>query len=406
MTRQELQAVGLGQSRGDPRPVPLEYPRLNTEPRATEGGQPPPWVIFVNFDGATLTSGMDSAPNNVTQIAECAGEFAPYGAGDKRAAVMQATRADWAFYNMDVVDVRPTAGEYTMNMTGPTNPFGGGVLGIAPVDCGNFQTHSNVTYAFHSVDDGFDAATTATTIGQEVAHSYGLDHVDQPADILNPTNAGGDPSFMDECLPLVGNSCPDQHMEHCRDGMGQNSHQELLTLFGPSIPDIDPPVIIVTAPLTGTMYEDGDGFTVVVTITDDSEVVEAELYSNGMPVMIDTLPPWGWQINNVSPGIYALEVLATDEYGNDGLSTPISILVGGGGEQGGSGDEAGAESDGGSLDGGTASEGGDSETEGAGENDDGKGCGCTEGGSAPLHASVPPLLVLLGLRRRRAAARR
>lgn len=403
MTRPQLQAIGLGQSRGDPRPVPPSFPRLNTEPRATEGGQPPPWVVFVNFDGATLTSGQDSAQNNVTQIAECAGEFAPYGAGEKRAAVMQATRADWAPYNMDIVDVRPAAGEYTMNMTGPTNPFGGGVLGIAPVDCGNFQTHSNITYAFHSADDGFDAATTATTIGQEIAHSYGLEHVDEPADILNPFNAGGDPSFVDTCLPITGGAlCSDQHFQHCPDGLGQNSHQELLTLFGPAIPDVDGPVIIVTAPLTGTMYEEGDGFTVIVAITDDSEVVQAELYANGQAVMIDTLPPWGWQINNAQPGIYALEVVATDEYGNEGLSTPISILVGGSAQ--GSADETGA--DGGSLDGGTASDGGDSDTEGGGADEDAKGCGCTEGETpAPLHAAVP-LLALLGLRRRRAASRR
>ncbi len=402
MTQAELQAIGLGQTRADPRPVPPEFPRLNANPRPTAGGQPPPAIIFVNFDGATLTSGMDSAPDNVTQIGELAGEFAPYGVGDKRTAVMQATRADWAAYNMDVVDVRPTAGQYTMNMTGPTNPFGGGVLGIAPVDCSNLQTHSNITYAFHSVDDGFDAATTATTIGQEVAHSYGLEHVDQPADIMNPTNAGGDPSFMDECLPIVGGAlCVDQHVQHCPDGTGQNSHQELLTMFGPAIPDVDGPVIIVTAPLTGTLYDEGDGFTVIVEIIDESEVVEAELYSNGVPVMIDTSPPWGWQINNVPSGIYTLEVVAIDEYDNQGLSTPIAIQVGNGVAAGSGGE---ADESGGSLDGGTASDGG--ETDSAGQSEDSKGCGCSEGPTpAPLHAAIP-LLALLGVRRRRARSQR
>jgi uncharacterized protein (TIGR03382 family) len=404
MSREQLEASGLGQSRGDPRPVPRQYPRLNAGPRPTEGGQPPPWVIFVNFDGATLTAGMDSAQNNVTQIAECAGEFAPYGVGDKRTAVMQATRADWAAYNIDVVDVRPAAGEYTMNMTGPTNPFGGGVLGIAPVDCGNFQTHSNITYAFHSIDDGFDAATTATTIGQEVAHSYGLDHVDAPQDILNPVNVGGDPSFVDECLPLVGNSCPDQHAQHCPDGAGQNSHQELLTLFGPSIPDTTGPVVLITAPLSGTTFEPGSAFTVLVTITDDSQVAETELYINGQYVDVDTSAPWGFQVNDVPSGLYAIEVVATDEYDNQGLSTPISILVAGGDAQDSEGDEGDpADGSGGAGSGsGSGSDGG--ETEGAGQDEDGKGCGCAQSGGTPAFAAGP-LLLLLGLRRRRAAAR-
>ena len=409
MTQAELEAVGLGQSRGDPRPVPPEFPLRNVD-RPAPGGHPPPWVIFVNFDGATLTQGPDSAQNNVTQIGECAGEFAPYGAGDKRTAVMQATRADWAAYNIEVVDQRPSSGEYTMNMTGPTNPFGFGVLGIAPVDCGNFQTHSNITYAFHSVDDGFDAATTATTIGQEVAHSYGLEHVDQPADILNPTNAGGDPSFMDECLPIVGGAlCTQQHELECPEGGAQNSHQELLTLFGPSIPDVDGPVVLVTAPLTGTIFDEGDGFNVIVTITDESEVVEANLYSNGQLVDTDTSAPWGWQINNVPGGIYALEVVAKDEFENEGLSTPISILVAGGSVADSEGDEDPDDSGGGSQSAGDSGDEGDSdgETDSAGQAGDPGGCGCVQGRSgSPLLAGVPFLLLLAPHRRRSAAAAR
>lgn len=400
MTQAELEAVGLGQTRADP--VPPAFPQLDAGPRPTAGGQPPPAIIFVNFDGATLMMGGDNSQMDSSEI--YGGEFLPYGAGEKRAAVMQATRADWVPFNIDVVDVRPEAGNYTMNMTGPTNFVGPGVLGIAPLDCRNQGNPNNVTYAFHSVDDGFDAATTATTIGQEVAHSFGLEHVDEPGDILNPVNAGGDPSFIDECLPLTGGGggafCAEQHTQFCADGQGQNSFQELLEIFGPAIPDVDGPVVLITAPLTGTMYDDGDGFTVIVTITDDSEVMEAELYSNGVPVMIDTNPPWGWQINNTPPGIYTLEVVATDEYGNQGLSTPIAIQVGGGGGGGSGGVD---ESGGGSLDGGTDSDGAD--TEGAGQDDDASGCGCTGGEApAPLPMAVG-LLALLGLRRRRTVAR-
>ncbi|MEM7154794.1 MAG: Ig-like domain-containing protein [Myxococcota bacterium] len=408
MTQPELEEIGLGQSRGEPRPVPDHYPRRNLTTPPSEGGNPPPKIIFVNFDGAMLTMGADDAKNNTTQIGELAGTFAPYGVGDKRTAVMQATRNDWAAYNMDVVDTRPASGEYTMNMTGPTNPFGGGVLGIAPIDCGNFQTHSNITYAFHDLNDGFDAATTATTIGQEVAHSYGLEHVDEPGDILNPFNAGGDPSFIDECLPLSGGaSCPDQHLLHCPDGTGQNSHQELLTMFGPAIPDTDGPIITVTAPLTGTTYQDGDGFTVLAEIIDDSLIDEATLYANGSLLQIDTTDPWGWQIMDLSPGLYALEIVAVDEYGNEGLSSPVSILIEGDASAAtGSLDESGGAGSatmggGGGTLGGMGSGSGDVDTESAGlvPGTPG-GCGCTQQGSdAPYGFAIG--LLLLAFRRRR-----
>jgi uncharacterized protein (TIGR03382 family) len=396
MTREELRAIGLGQSRGDP--VRPTSPPLGTPPRPAAGGQPPPAIIFVNFDGATLTQGGDHAPMDSSEI--FGGEFAPYGVGDKRAAVMQATRADWVAYNIDVVDVRPASGDYTMNMTGPTNFVGAGVLGIAPLDCWNQGNPNNVTYAFHSVDDGFDAATTATTIGQEVAHSYGLEHVDEPGDILNPFNAGGNPSFIDECLPLsdggFASFCASQHAEFCPDGTGQNSHQELLRIFGPKIPDVDGPVVLITAPLNGTLFDAGASFNVLVTINDESQVAKAELYSNGQLADVDTSPPWGWQVNNVPAGLYAIEVLATDEHGNQGLSSPISILVGGGVAGDSEGDEG--DPDAGSADG-SGSDGG--ETEGAGQDDDAKGCGCAQASTpAPALAGVP-LLLLLGLRRRR-----
>jgi len=403
MTAEELEAEGLGQRRADPVPVPEHYPRLNLESPPVAGGSPPPKIIFVNFDGATLVAGMDDAKNNMTQLDELVGEFAPYGTGDKRTAVLQATRADWAAYNISVVDTRPSSGEYTMNMTGPTNPFGGGVLGIAPVDCGNFQTHSNITYAFHDVNDMFDAPTTATTIGQEVAHSYGLEHVNAPQDILNPTNAGGDPSFVDECLPLTsGAFCPDQHLLHCPDGQGQNSHQELLTMFGPSIPDVEGPIITVTAPLTGTVYEDGNGFTVIAEIVDESIVDEATLYDNGMLVDIDTTSPWGWQMMDLAPGLHALEIVAVDEYGNDGLSTPVSILIGG--DPIGGGSMGGVDSSGGG--GMTASSGGQpGGTETAGIVPGNEGCGCTQGRDTQGRDSGVPVfawaLLLLALGRPR-----
>lgn len=404
MTQAELEAVGLGQSRGDPvRPSFPSAPRLGSESRPAAGGPPPPAIIFVNFDGAMLSMGGDNSQMDSSEI--YGGEFLPYGVGEKRAAVMQATRADWAEYNIDVVEERPAAGDYTMNMTGPTNFVGEGVLGIAPLDCKNQSNPNNVTYAFHSVDDGFDAATTATTIGQEVAHSFGLEHVDEPADILNPTNAGGDPSFMDECLPLSGGGgtafCPDQHTEFCSDGQGQNSHQELLGIFGPAIADVDGPVVLITAPLTGTMFEVGEGFNVIATITDDSQVVKADLYVNGQLVDTDVNAPWGWQLDNVPVGLFAIEVVATDEYENEGLSTPISILVGDSEAQDSEGDEA---EGGGSLDG--ASESGGEETDSAGADEDAGGCGCVQGGTGgPLLAGVP-FLVLLGVRRRRSAPRR
>ena len=393
---------GTGLVRDYPVPVPDHLPRRNLVQPSAEGGVIAPWMVFLNFDGATLTAGGDSAQDDITQIAELAGEFAPYdGDASMRTSVIQAVEVDFAEYNIDIVDTRPESGEYAMTLVGPTNPFGGGVLGIAPVDCGNQQTHSNVSFAFTNLT--LDPITTASTISHELGHSFGLDHVNEMLDLLNPSDSGGDPEFLDQCLPLTDGAfaaCGPVHEQHCPGEAAQNGHQELLSLFGPAIPDVDGPVVIMTAPLTGTTFEEGDGFTVLVTITDDSDVVAAELFSNGVSVSVDTTEPWGWQIGSLPAGLYTLEVVAHDEHGNEGLSTPVSILVG----DGGAGGSGGLDDDsGGVLDGDSGSEDGDTETAGADEDAEGCGCAQTSPQQRPWLAGLA-VLVLLGLRRRRARA--
>jgi len=389
MTLDELRAEGLGQYRGDPVPLPpgaLPLKQGDAPKKAMRG------TIFVNFDGEMLVSGMDDSKTNQTQIPNLVGAFAPYGEGNKRTAVLQAVLADWMPYDVQVTQTRPTSGEYTMNMTGPTNPFGGGVLGIAPLDCDDLQTHSNITYAFHSVDDEFSAPITATTIGQEVAHSYGLEHVDMPEDIMNPFNAGGDPSFIDACLPVVqGGSCPAQHELHCGSPVSQNSHMELLTLFGPGVPDTQEPFVTITSPPDGSVLPADADFQIDVTANDaDTAIDNVKLFNHGEALEIDFSEPYGWEVGNAPAGVYEIYVEATDLAGNVAQSQTVTVFVGVAADTGG--DES-------SGDGGSS--GSDSGTGGSGgADDDDGGCGCrTQAPAMPLMTMA--LFGLLGLNRRR-----
>jgi hypothetical protein len=383
MTLPELEAMGLGQYRGNAIPVPDDAPRERAPGQPAEHASQ--GRIFVNFDGANLSYGYDDSRNDVTQIGELAGSFAAYGAGDKREATMQAVRADWAPFNVIITDSRPASGDYTMNMTGPTNPFGGGVLGIAPLDCDDSQTHNNITYAFHSAGDQFSASTQATTIGQEVAHSYGLEHVDEPGDIMNPYNAGGDPSFTDTCITIVqGVACGSQHAAECGSTGLQNSYAELMTLFGPSNPDTASPTVSITYPADGATFPTGSDFTITVQADDDQAVEQVTLYSNDMEQGSDASSPYGWDVANIPAGSYALFVVATDAAGNEATSATVNIVVGddlppAGGDDGGASDGGSADggSDGGSADGGV---------------DGGSADGGADGGTDPVadDGSLPP----------------
>jgi MYXO-CTERM domain-containing protein len=269
------------------------------------------------------------------------------------------------------------------------------VLGIAPLDCFDMMTHNNVTFAFHGANDGFPATVQATTIGQEVAHSFGLEHVDDPADIMNPVNVGGDPAFKDECLPTVqGGMCGAMHEPHCGDMVTQNSHQELLAIFGTSAPDIVAPTVHIKTPANGAEFNVGADFDLVAIAQDDRTIVEVELYvdvdrKGEMEFPSKTAEPYLWEVGDIDEGYYEFRVVATDKGGNSTESDVVTVIIGdpmipddAGGEEdedGSGGTDAGQDEDGG-----------------------GKGCGC-----GPTHArdhfAWGLLGVALALRRRRRA---
>jgi MYXO-CTERM domain-containing protein len=406
MSLEQLEAIGLGQYRGDAIPVPDDAPRERAPVRPAAAKQ---GTIFVNFDGADLSSGSDNSQTNSTSIGNLAGPFASYGEGSKRDAVMEAVRADWAAYNVIITSTRPQSGDYTMNMTGPTNPFGQGVLGIAPLDCFDAQTHNNITFAFHSANDQFSAAVTATTIGQEVAHSYGLEHVDEPGDVMNPYNAGGDASFRDACTAIVQQlSCPQQHEPHCGNGgYEQNAHQELLELFGTSVPDTAAPTVAITYPADGAVFEPGSDFVISVEASDDVSVASVQLYNNGAALESDASAPYGWPVSAIPEGTYELHVIARDTAENETMSNIVTITVGDappqGETEGGSSSDSDSDSDSDSNGSGAAADD-DEDDEGdtdslPGGNDRGEeGCGCS---STPRAFPVWMLLGALPLLRRR-----
>jgi len=400
MSREELQAIGLGQDRGAPVPMPAPAAKkAELEPKALKQG-----VVFVSFDAVDIQQGFDDSRNNISGI--FGQQFAAFG-GDQsaRAAVMEAVRNDWEPYNVLIVDNRPAAGDYTMNVTSPTNPIGGSVLGIAPLDCDDMMTHNNITFAFHGANDGFPASVVATTIGQEVAHSFGLEHVDEPGDIMNPFNAGGDPSFRDQCIQIVqGGQCAAQHIEHCGSATSQNSHQELLTLFGTSVPDTQAPLVEITSPADGDMFEVGAEFRIEVGVSDDMAVGSVQLFDGDTALQTDSSEPYGWDVVDIPEGVYEFTVRASDPTGNETVSDSVTVYVGveapDDDDGDGDGDGDGTDGDGGGDGDGTGDGTGGVDQDGDGD----EGCGCREapGQGHAFGLGLVVLAQLAGVRRRRA----
>ncbi len=365
-----------------------------------QAGGIPPHILFLQrcAGGLDLNPGPGGSIADESTIITGPVSLPPFPFGDEAwQEVVDSTTFIFSPFNIEVTDVDPgdvPHDEAVVCGAASDAGFGEGTGGVAPFTCGVIE--NPITFTFPEAL-GNSPQLIAEVIGQEAAHAWGLDHELLCEDPMTYLSGCGAKTFQDidaECGEFEARPCD------CSEGT-QNSFQHILDTFGPAIPDLEGPIVTVTAPLTGTMFEEGMGFNVIAGITDESDMDRAELFANGQLLTTDTMEPWGWAVADLPPGVITLEIVAYDEHGNEGLSTPISVLMGGE-PVGASGGDSASGTDG---PGGTLGGSGDvppDETEGNGlVAGNGDGCGCSEGGSVPPVLAFAPLMLLAGLRRRR-----
>ncbi|MEM6296836.1 MAG: hypothetical protein AAGA54_36570 [Myxococcota bacterium] len=325
-TEASLRDAGLGQPQDDGGHWDASAVQAPVVPAAKGDG---PAVFFINFDGATLISGADDARSNVTTIAGMAGEYPAFGGTEGyRASILQAARDDFAAFDVIVTDERPRSGDYVMAMVGPKETDDPNRLGAAALDCDDAKTRNNVVFAYISADEGRTPDVVATTVSHEFAHSLGIEHVEDTGDIMFAKNLGGDPSFRNACVAVVGdNKCASVHARHCDEGL-QNAYAELFSRLGPATPSGDNASVRIIAPLEGENFDVDEPFDVVLE-TDDGVVIErAALFVNDELSGEDDRAPFGWTVPEPGEGAYGLQVLIQDAQGVTRASNVVEITIG------------------------------------------------------------------------------
>ncbi len=300
-------------------PLPLASPdRLPT--RASQ-----PHFLYVNFDGAVLRRGCgnDSRYDCSTLADMFDGYVGPFVGGEsRRVAIVQAVRKDLEPFGVRTVTQRPPPDPgYTMVLYGDlgVQTF----AGIAPyVDCGNlWPNDTSFAGAFQGANIG------ATIILQEAAHTWGLEHVNAPFDNLHPFVAANNPSFQDECHKIVANTdlvevggvCNLVHQLFC-DAGNQNSYQELLYLFGPSVPDTSPPTVKIIHPPQDSFHVLPVTMQLTGEITDDldPQYYTITVHRDGVELFKTTNYKLDITLKNPPVGEYVLDVTVRDQAGNSG----------------------------------------------------------------------------------------
>lgn len=425
---------------------------LGIPPIPAEAYDASPGVLFINFDGVTLTpdcptNDQANGALNCSPLVDAQTNFAAWGDAGQRAAIVQTMQNYLEAYDVVITTNRPPDWlPYTMAVVGGTAAQAGqpgGVCGVANVQCDGIR-RNHVSLNFAQSCPG----VVGDVIAQETSHNWGLEHTNNPTDLLYPTANGGFKEFVDNCMPIVPNGenpvqCGYVHDVYCPGGGGeqQNSHAEMLGVFGPRSPDTTQPQIIGTYPAHGAQISADDTILITADIDDDSSFVGVKwTWVEGLPPDIedytrctnktctDNFDPgpsfdpgamaWDFlQLSSPIPvGSYTFRIEVVDSYANYASQTfTFQVVEGegdggsvdGGSADGGAVDETGASMDGGGDgdDGGGAGTGGDDGASGDGTSgpgldggDDGKG-GCRLGHEVP--ATWGLLLFALAAVRRR-----
>jgi hypothetical protein len=305
-----------------------------------------PNILFVNFDGGEMNDcGFSNDPHdNCSWIFD--GTVLPFsGDASRRAAVVQLIRKDFSDFNIKVTDIRPPANvDYDMEMVGDWDPApGGGFAGIAPtIDCFNQNGgETSFTLDYTSSPGGIERA-----ILQEVAHTWGLEHVESKSDLLYPTTAGvSDPSFVDECFQIVvlndnsqtepsNGECGSQHSQFCGSSDQQNSYRELLELFGPHEPDLTAPTLSITEPAEGAEIEGAFDLHIVAADENSPQALALTIVGEGpnafeVPQAYYPSPSdLKFPLKGLAPGAYTIAVTVVDEEGNQTEDAVAFTVVG------------------------------------------------------------------------------
>jgi len=246
-----------------------------------------------------------------------------------------------------------TASHFEIMIAGTPQQLGrsAGVGGVSPYNCAVEYIPNSLVFVFDVWGDSVE--DICSTAAQELAHSFGLDHVTDPSDPLTYFNYSGRRRFKDaqvqcgsDCVdadnnPATANTGPfgqvcsgtglqgeQNHTCTCNDGPHadiltntQNSVAVMRSLFGAGVPT--PPTLAIAKPRAGDNV--APGFPVVAEATDDNGIGSVELHVDGALAGTVTQIPYVFNAPaTLADGSHTVEVIAFDR---NGASTTRTVQV-------------------------------------------------------------------------------
>jgi MYXO-CTERM domain-containing protein len=275
--------------------------------------------------GCVLEPGNNDARYNISSIVggvSVVSEF--HHSEEVWQQVVQCVKEIYAPYDVQVTDVNP--GDQVFHHKaivagapaeiGYNNP----VWGVAPSQC--TPRNNVISFTFANVMPA-SPLTICSVIGQETAHSYGLEHAYDCSDPMTYLSACGRQFFRDRVTPC-GEYEP---LDQCNcGGAAQNSHRWLRMVLGANPDPVPGPDLTVASPEDGSTVQ--GNFSIAALATHMRGIGEVELYINGTKygsreghsyTMANN--PYYFQAPDLPNSILDIEIRATNDIGSESVET-------------------------------------------------------------------------------------
>jgi len=315
---------------------------IAVHPDACHGG---PVTLWLDFEGAGVVhaAGDDSAampvasslaPTNAVVPPFDASAIAPKVSRDQAiASIVDRVRTIVKPFDVDVVTARPNATPYTRILVGGTTAALGvsaTEAGLARLDCGNL-TDGDVAYDFaaEQTPDYGGVVGIANTAAHEAGHAFGLEHVDDPDDVMYSAATpaltlpelfglafGGNGDFTPYGSPSGVRQCTSA------DPIDEPAILDCAVGAAPAGGDVISPTVDWPEP-SGPV---ASPMTLTATADDDTGVVRVEAYKDLELIASIETPPYTFSVDAAPGEHFYVTVEAIDAAGN--RATLTRALVG------------------------------------------------------------------------------
>lgn len=285
-------------------------------------------TIYLNRDGGTLTPGNNNSQTNTSSLVSQASTIAGWDTTDaKWAETVACVREMWAPFDVAITDEDPGATPHVEVHVGGTPAaigFSGNIGGVAPMALDCSVVERAIVFVFPN-NLGQRPQSVCEVIGQEVGHSYGLDHELEPSDPMTYLAYSGERTFRDKtasCGESTARPCGFEGYAACR--ANQNSFRILLDRLGAPGSDHVAPRIEVDEPRDGQVVT--PGFPVVAMATDNVGVERLTLFVDGGMVAVDGDAIAMETDPSLPAGLHELRFDVIDAAGNT-ASTQMTVRI-------------------------------------------------------------------------------